>query len=356
MSYLNQLEPASLIQHFLTHPPQAFKAWVGSAGLPVFATRYDLLTTLDPTIRDKVTRLPLYRYWQKYLKPYTCFTGTTVSEYALLPKSLSVTELTDGIVDELGKKYPLLIIKDIPLNSPLLDHESNAFSQDFLQSLEARDFISLEGQALAWVPVDYEDTDEYLSRLSSGRRKDLRRKLRARSNLDIQVWHCGDERFDDPERLDHFYSLYLNVFQQSEIHFDLLSRDFFRALLQDGDSQGLVFLYFREKHLIGYNICFVVGDTLIDKYVGFEYPAARESNLYHVSWFYNLEYAVTHHLKRYIAGWTDPEIKAYLGAQFSLTQHAVFVRNPILRTVLRRLAPLFESDKNWAEGYQKTGG
>ncbi|MCL1886705.1 MAG: GNAT family N-acetyltransferase [Betaproteobacteria bacterium] len=353
MSYFNQLEPDALIRHFLAYPPQDFDVWVGAGGMPLFAADFDLLTTLDPSIRSRVMRLPGYSYWRKYLQPKTCFAGTTVSEYALLPDDRPAEELADQLLREAGSQYPLLIVKDVPLQSPLLDARCNAFSQAFLQALKARDFFLVDGQALAWVPVDYADSDDYLKRLSSGRRKDLRRKLKTRSSLDIQVCSCGDSRFDDPAFVDLFYRLYLNVFRQSEIHFDLLTREFFHALLRDGNSQGVVFLYYHDGRLIGYNICFVVGDALIDKYVGFEYPAARECNLYHVSWFYNLEYAATHHLKYYIAGWTDPEIKAYLGARFSLTQHAVFVRNPLLRFILRRLSPLFESDKNWADGYKK---
>jgi len=50
-------------------------------------------------------------------------------------------------------------------------------------------------------------------------------------------------------------------------------------------------------------------------------------------------------LTHYVAGWTDPRIKAYLGAQFTFTRHAVRVRNPVLRAILRRFAHLFESDR-----------
>ena len=54
-------------------------------------------------------------------------------------------------------------------------------------------------------------------------------------------------------------------------------------------------------------------------------------------------------LKTYVAGWTDPEIKSYLGARFTFTKHAVYIRNPVLRFVLSRLKRLFESDSQWQE-------
>jgi uncharacterized protein len=86
---------------------------------------------------------------------------------------------------------------------------------------------------------------------------------------------------------------------------------------------------------------------LLDKYVGFAYPQAREFNLYFVSWFHNLEYALERGLKCYVAGWTDPEIKRHLGARFTFTHHAVYIRNPWLRRLLSHFKHHFEADSQW---------
>jgi hypothetical protein len=83
---------------------------------------------------------------------------------------------------------------------------------------------------------------------------------------------------------------------------------------------------------------------LLYKYIGLHYPDAREHNLYALSWMHNLDYACRHGLCAYVAGWTDPEVKAQLGASFTYTWHAVYLRNPLLRIALRRLRPLFEAD------------
>jgi hypothetical protein len=63
----------------------------------------------------------------------------------------------------------------------------------------------------------------------------------------------------------------------------------------------------------------------------------------------NLAFALSRKLRHYVAGWTDPEIKAYLGAKFTFTQHAVYVRNPMLRGILGKLSRRFERDKAWFE-------
>ena len=51
-----------------------------------------------------------------------------------------------------------------------------------------------------------------------------------------------------------------------------------------------------------------------------------------------------------------PEIKAYLGARFTFTRHAVRPRSRVLRAALRRLSGHFESDRAWAEQAAATDG
>jgi predicted N-acyltransferase len=351
-AYLNLLEPETLVHSFLADPPENARAFIAPGGTPAFSTRFDLLTTADDRLRRGVATLPFYRHWSRVLKPVTCFVGTTVSEYALFPREFSAAILVREIRDGLARDYSFVIIKDIPQDSPLLEADTNARAHEVVEACQAAGFVLLEGQALAYVPIDFDSVDEFVSKLPPGRRRDIRRKLRSRVSLSIEVAivQCGDDRFRRHEVLDEYYQLYMNVFRQSEVHFDLLRAEFFRSVLQDGSSGGIVFEYRQHGRLIGYNLCFVCGTMLIDKYVGFRYPEAREANLYFVSWFHNLAFARERGLKYYVAGWTDPEVKSYLGAQFTFTRHAVYVRNRVLRAGLRRLAGYFERDRAWREG------
>lgn len=344
------LEPPGLVRHFLAHPPDGFAAAPLPCGTPAFVAPFDLLTTADDDLRRRVSRLPLHRWWGRLLRPRTCFIGTTVSEYALFPAGADAQALARGWATGPGRQHPFLIVKDIPQESPLLDRASNALAGAVASACERAGFVLLEGQALAFAPIDFESTDEYLARLSASRRKDIRRKLRAADRIEVEEIATGDPRFADAGLREAFHALYLQVYAQSEIHFDRLGRAFFDAVLQDAALGGIVFVYRVDGRMIGWNLCFVVGEVLVDKYVGFDYPAARDWNLYFVSWFHNLDYARRRQLACYVAGWTDPEIKAALGARFTFTRHAVRPRSRLLRAALRRLAPHFESDRQWAEG------
>ena len=302
---------------------------------------------MEPALRRKLEALPLARWWRDWLHPNTCFVGTTVSEYALLPTATPPEILVRDFLADQGSHYPFLIIKDLPYDATLVGDAAWDYSRRLAAACRALGFVLVEGQALAYVPLDFASTEEYLARLSRARRKNLRRKLKGGPELDIETIPTGAARFQDATLLAEFYALYLNVYRQSEIHFDLLTASFFKALLQDAGSHGVVFVYRARGELIGYNICFVENGLLIDKYVGFAYPQARDHNLYAVSWFHNLDYAREHGCRHYVAGWTDPEIKRDLGARFTFTRHAVYVRNPMLRSVLVLFRRFFESDHSW---------
>ncbi|UXM96570.1 GNAT family N-acetyltransferase (plasmid) [Bartonella sp. HY329] len=341
----NNLEPSHLSSLFFSYLPKDFSSTDLNSGLPCFAAEFDLLTTMESQTRKRIEKLPFYKFWSRFLKLNTLFIGTTVSEFTPLPDSFDFNSAAQELTTKAKTNYPLVIVKDLPLKNPLMSANDSDVSSNFVVALERCGFIKVEGQALAYVKMDFASVDEYLNRFSKSRRKDFRRKMRHRDELIIDVLEAGDPLFFDEKALDQYYSLYLQVYQQSEVHFDLLSRDFFVNLLQNSDPSLRVFTYkTKDNQLIGYNICFIHDKKLVDKYIGFDYPAATNYNLYFLSWFINLEYALAHHLEFYVAGWTDPNVKASLGAKFAMTQHAVYIRNPVLRRILNHFRHHFESD------------
>ena len=347
MPFISQLEPDALLAAFMLEPPLGFAVDHSPQGMPAFVAPFDLLTTADAPLRRRVAALPLYRHWSRLLRWRTRFAGTTVSEYAPLPAGVSPALLAQGLKAAFGRECALLIVKDIAQESPLLDAAANAHARAFAAACASEGFVLLEGQALAFVPIDFASDDEYLARLSPGRRKNLRRKLRSRADLEIELLRTGDACFRDEATLAAFHALFDNIYAQSEIHFDRPSAAFFRLLLQDAASGGVVFVYRHGGRMIGWNLCYEYAGKLVDKYIGFAYPEAREHNLYFVSWMHNLRYARERGLSHYVAGWTDPEVKSFLGASFTFTRHAVYARNPLLRALLRRLGRHFESDRQW---------
>ena len=350
--YVNNIEPQALVLNFHRYPPAGFNVRMSEQGLPYFSTRFDLLTTVDNDVRTKLLRWPGSRFWRRLLIIDTNFIGTTVNEYSPFPAEMAPQALSEWIQQNCADEKKITIIKDVPQHSPLLPERDNQYSLTLIDECTRRGFIQVEGQALAYVPIDFKDIDDYLSRLSHSRRRNIRRKLRSRQNLRLEVLHTGDSRFHDANWRQQLYQLYLAVYNQSDIHFDLLSPEFFAGLLMDAESGGRVFCYWLGQELVGYNLCYQRDDKLIDKYIGLNYPLALHHSLYVVSWFANLEYALENGLRYYVAGWTDPQVKADLGAQFTFTVHLAWVRNPLLRRILNRFRHYFESDARWHQDQQ----
>lgn len=351
MLWRNQLEPDALVRHFGAHPPQGFSLLQGLP-VPAFMAPFDLLTTADEALKTKVSGLPLYERWSRWLSVKTGFVGSTVTEYSPLPLAgPSPQALAEAVRQGLGQRFALAIVKDIPHQSPLLSDADNHYAQALVEAGEAQGFVTVEGQALAFVRIDFDHLDVYLSRLSASRRQNLRRKLRSRSSMQVRHLPTGPA-FADEALVDTYYALYESVYAQSEVHFDRLTRSFLAALLRDETSRGMVFEYRRQdtQALLGWNLCYIHDGRLVDKYIGLAYPAARETNLYFVSWMENLQYAIQNGLTHYVAGWTDPEVKRSLGAQFTFTRHLVYVRQPVLRALARRFVGRFESDRQWRDG------
>jgi len=349
--YQNALEPSPLIAAFLRHPPVGFQAHqLGMEKLIAFSAPFYALTTLDQSQQWLAKAVAKFGLEDALTLP-ALFVGTTVSEYMIYPALINIQSSIRFFKQQMTKMgAEILILKDLPVDSPLLSTEENSISRrivDYCQDKEG--FLIVAGQALAYVDINFSSTDEYLKALSYSRRKDIRRKLRKRQDVQIEELRTGDRFFYNPQTLRNLYRLYLNVYEQSKIRFDQLTFGFFNSLFLNNYNQGIVFLYRTNGKIIGFNLCFEHEGKLVDKYIGFDYPAAPDNNLYFLSWFHNLEYALKNNLKTYIAGWTDPEVKASLGAQFTFTKHAVYIRNPFLRTLIRNFQPLFESDQNWAD-------
>jgi predicted N-acyltransferase len=344
---LNIIEPPELIELFLKFPPYNFSVRKNN-GVILFEVIFDILTTADESIAKQLMVLENIPILKGFFRPAATFVGATVSEYLILP-DIDVNAFISSIFEGWDTEY--LIVKDIPKNSPLLSERENLYSDHLIDSLEKRGFVTIAGQALAYRFIDFASIDEYLMKFSQKRRYDFRRKLKKKPDLKLEIEDSG-KSFDEA-RVAEYYQMYENVYNKSYVHFDKLTPDFFMGLLRSKNLGAKIFSYYTRttNELIGYKVCFQGDDILIDKIAGFKYPQALDMSVYFVSWFDNLQYCLDNKLKKFVIGWTNPEVKAYLGADFNFTHHCVYPRNPLIRKALKYFSRYFESDKNEFERF-----
>jgi len=294
-----------------------FGVRVGSelrAVVPAFITEYRLDTTLEGRLRTLVGSLA--RAVPSLLSLRMLSLGSPVGEtchIGFAPDSAPDERLRmlEAILDSCETQAErhgvrLLAVKDAgeaqagPCDQALWEH-----------ALTARGMRQQPGLATAALALPYTSLDEYLATLSRATRKDLRRKLRARSALRIE-W-----RRDLRGIRDEVARLYRNTLERAEMQFEELTADYFESVLAELDQRASCVCYWLGETLVAFNLVLHDGDRLIDKYIGMDYRHARAFNLYYMSWLENVRYAIEHGIRVYQSGQGLPREKLRLGSTLS---------------------------------------
>ncbi len=205
-----------------------------------------------------------------------------------------------------------------------------------LDPLKSRLFFKLESLPSVIMDLDFKSMDEYMGSLKPSRRKDFRRKLKKAHRADIRIEVAEDVK----NIIEDIYRLYLNTYNAGAVKFEKLTKDFFLNISRNMNGRAKFFLYYVNGRLGAFNLCFIHEDLFIDKFIGFDYDISYEHNLYFVSWYNNIEWALKNGMRYYQVGQTDYDPKIKLGGKpVSLYAYARH-RNVAYNFILRYLAKL----------------
>ena len=333
--YLRAIEGAGLAgftwRYVLVHRDGRL---VGAA--PAFITDYRLETTFEGAgrrIAERVRRLA-----PGMMTPRLACLGSPCTESATVGFAPDLSEferpavlaaLIRAFEDEAERSdCPLTGVKDA-------DHV-----QVDLWSRAAVDagYSLVPGQPIADLPIDFPDIEAYLAGLSGGARRDMRRKLRARSG--VRVAFRSSLGADLPRAM----ALYHQTLARASAQLETLPPAFFTEVAARMPGRAVFALYYAGDDLLAFNLLLEDGEVLLDKFFCMEAERGRAHNLYFLSWFYNLERCLARGLTRYSSGQANLADKVRLGSR--LTPSATYFRhrNGLLNGALRALAPLLMSD------------
>lgn len=233
----------------------------------------------------------------------------------------------EGVCREQG--LALMFFKDFP-----------ASAAGLLESLAERGFFGGASLPNVVLPLPYRAMPEYLASLSANARKDLRRKVKKTlqaGRLEVRV---ADNVAD---LIAPVYDLYLNTYHAGTVRFEKLTREYFLEVGRIMPGEARFFLFHLDGRLVCFNLCFLHGDQLIDKFIGLDYTVARRLNLYFYTWHHNVEWCLAHGVRQYQVGQTDHEAKVRLGGKlvplYFQARHTNPWLNGPLRVAARFLAP-----------------
>lgn len=309
-----------------------------SAAMPAFLCLYALDTTLDEGFLRRAARR-VQRHFPNFLKLRLACLGSPCTETGAIGfhpdvpqerRSVLFTEILTFFEQfAVTEDCALVGLKDIP--EPTL--------VEFGAPLSARGYASIGGLPTAWLDIDFKSIEDYLARLSSGTRKDMRRKMKSFERVRVEI------RTDLGEFLPAVMVLYHDTRNRSDLQFEELTPGYFEGILTRMSGRSYCALYFAEEQLLAANLIVHDHRVAIDKFFCMDGEKGRPYNLYFLSWFTNLRYCLDHGISRYQSGQASYENKLRLGS--NLTANAMFFRhrNPFLQRLLRLVSPLFSTDE-----------
>ena len=203
---------------------------------------------------------------------------------------------------------------------------------------EACGYRAIASLPSAHLDIDFASLDDYLTRLSPGARKDMRRKLRAFDRVRIEV------RSNVDDVIDRVMALYRQTRARAEMALEDLTPAYFQGVAARLGERALYVLYYAGEELLAVNLLLQDGRTLLDKFFCMDAERGRPLNLYFLSWFTNVRLCLERGLTRYQSGQAGYENKLRLGSELARTSNYFRHRNALLNGGLRLVAPLFAAD------------
>jgi len=211
--------------------------------------------------------------------PMTLFVGSPCADegtVGLLPgidRRAALLALQDALETEAKRRDAAMIIwKDFP--------QEDEDDLDWLA--ERRRLFRLVGFPGTMVTIPNGRKEDYLKALTSARRTSLKRKLRRsaeRVTIDVEVIRNPDEK-----TLGELFALFWQTYEKAGTKFERLNRRFFEVIAGKPVSHFVVLRERASREILAFRLCFVLGERIINKFIGIDYRRPRDWMLYFRLW------------------------------------------------------------------------
>jgi predicted N-acyltransferase len=304
------------------------------AVVPAFRTIYELDTTAQGTIKrvlDSVNRL-----WPKLLSVQLLCLGSPATETCRVGFAPRLD------VSDRQSLLSMLVIRFRQLAGEerigLLGVKDARERDMELWQSALTGFSKMAGLPTASLALPFRDLDSYFKTLSRATRKDMKRKMRLGSAIRIENRTAVDDV------IDQVAALYEETLLRSDLQFERLPPGYFSAVLRNMPSHARCVLYWKDNELLAFNLVLESKDRLIDKFIGAS-RAARNYNLYFLSWMENVRHCIAAGIKVYQSGQAGYETKVRLGSHLAVNWNYFLHTNPMINMLLRFMARLVRLDR-----------
>jgi predicted N-acyltransferase len=220
-------------------------------------------------------------------------------------------------------KASLVVFKDFPANY-----------RTVLETWLSNAYARIPSMPMTRLSLPYANWDEYFSTLSKATRKDLRRKFRKAERapkIEMEVVN------DITPLVDEIFPLYLAVHERSQLKFETLTKDYFRAVAQRMPDRARFFIWRQNGKIVAFSFCLVCSDAIYDECIGLDYSVALDLHLYFYTLRDIISWALQQGLKYYYSNPLNYEPKLHLDCELVPLDLYVTHTNPLLNPIFRRV-------------------
>ncbi len=272
----------------------------------------------------------------RFLKLRTLMVGCSAGEGHLacaddLPATTAAETLSRDIVKHaraLGAD--LVVLKEFP-----------ACYREALACFVKAGFSRAPSMPMTMLNIDYDSFDTYIATAMSGNaRRHFRKNLKATAGECISMSVTDDVT----GLVDEIYPLYLQVYERSKLHFEKLTKDYFRLLSVRMKDKVRFLLWHRGNRLAAFGMYMVQGDQLFSEYLGFDYAIALDLHLYHYIMRDMTTWAIGHGFKWFRSSGLNYDPKLHFGHRLDpidlYVRHVSPMVNPVMKVALPWLQPV----------------
>ncbi len=218
---------------------------------------------------------------------------------------------------------------------------------DLIQHIDspAQKLMRRQGTQFHWTNHDYRDFDEFLDRLTSRKRKNIRKERRKVESAGVACqWFTGAEI--SPDLIEQFYVFYqLTYYKRGQRPY--LSLEFFQSLVAEMPDQILLLLANHQRKWVAGALFFRNHETLFGRYWG----CTEEFDQLHFEccYYQGIDYAIQHQLTSFDAG-AQGEHKILRGFEPIGTSSFHWIAHPIFREAI---ADFLEQERAGVQAYMR---
>lgn len=293
---------------------------------------------LDAGVQGRVRKIYslLKKITPGFFKTRVLFCGLPMGQGRLGLKgdTKNILEVICSALEEIAveEKASMIFFKDF-----------NPSYNNALNYLRKKGFVRMNSLPFTEMDITFNSFEDYVKKLSSATRYDIRRKLRkvdGKVSIDLEVKNeLNDEELKD------VHNLYQQAANRHEVNFENVPLAFFRNISKNMPKEARFFLWKSNGKLISFCFCLISGGLFMDYYFGMDYSVAYDYNLYIWRFRDMMSWCIKNQITKYNMGQTGYEPKKRLDFDFIPLYIYGRHRNKIMNMFFGLFSKFFEPDR-----------